>query len=66
MYAKLVLDKNQKKHYLPITRADEASYNESSQLLTGLINCIPNGMISSGYNTSQVLNYNYRCWKFLN
>lgn len=62
MYAKLVLDPNGQKRFLPIDADDLVRYHEAEAMLPGLWQHIPQESIQPGYNTDQVLNYNYRYW----
>ncbi len=61
LYAKMVLCDNDKV-YLPADAADMALYQSAQQRLPELGAYIPQTQISPGYNTNQVLNYNYRFW----
>jgi len=62
MYAKLVLKPDGSKEYLPIDGYDQALYREASaELLAGHFS-YPQVAIEPGYNTDQVLNYNYTHW----
>jgi adenine-specific DNA methylase len=62
MYAKMVLTNTGEKIYLPISEEDQASYSRAESLLSGLWSLIPQERIKPGYNTNQVLNYNYTHW----
>ena len=62
LYAKLVLLPDGKKAYLPTNQEDEALYKEASELLKQKNNPYPIVPIEPGYNTNQVLGYNYRYW----
>lgn len=62
MYAKLILTKGGEKLYLPVDAGDHASYARAEALLAELWANIPQETISPGYNTDQILNYNYTHW----
>jgi hypothetical protein len=62
MYAKMVLTDNGEKIYLPADEQDRASFEAAETLLDELWGEIPKVEIQSGYNTDQILNYNYKCW----
>lgn len=62
MYAKLVLTNEGEKIYLPIDEYDHESYRRAEILLKKLWHYIPQVQITPGYNTNQVLNYNYTYW----
>ncbi len=62
MYAKVVLKPDGSKEYLPIDEYDQALYSKASaELRTGHF-AYPQVAIEPGYNTNQVLNYNYTHW----
>lgn len=62
MYAKVVLTPDGSKEYLPIDEYDQALYKKASaELSMGHFAC-PQVAIEPGYNTDQVLNYNYTHW----
>lgn len=67
MYAKMILKPNgvrlrRLKEYLPIDEYDQALYKKASaELRTGSF-AYPQVTIEPGYNTDQVLNYNYTHW----
>jgi putative DNA methylase len=62
MYAKLVLKPDGSKEYLLIDGYDQALYEKASaELSTGHF-AYPQVAIEPGYNTDQVLNYNYTHW----
>ena len=61
-YAKLVLLPDGKKAYLPITDKDHLLYAEAEEVLEQRDNPFPVVPIEPGYNTNQVLGYNYRYW----
>ena len=62
LYAKLVLTPGGTKVYLPATDEDRALYAEAEKTLKQRKNGHPVVPIEPGYNTSQVLGYNYRHW----
>ncbi len=62
MYAKLVLRANGKKEYWPIADMDIELYAAAEKQLADLWPYIPQASIQPGYNTNQVLNYNYCYW----
>ena len=62
LYAMMVLTQNGEKKYLPVDKEDIALYNEASAHLLELDSILPQGSILPGYNTNQVLNYNYHKW----
>jgi len=62
MYAKMILKPDGSKEYLPINEYDQALYRKASaELGTGNF-VYPQVAIEPGYNTDQVLNYNYTHW----
>lgn len=62
MYAKVILKPGGDKEYLSIDEYDQALYREASaELQTGNF-AYPQVAIEPGYNTDQVLNYNYTHW----
>ena len=62
MYAKVVLKPDGSKAYLPIDEYDQALYREASAELRRGHFAYPQVAIEPGYNTDQVLNYNYTHW----
>ncbi len=62
MYAKMVLHQDGQKSYLPIDDNDEELYRLAEEMLPNLWEHIPQVQIEPGYNTNQVLNYNYTNW----
>jgi adenine-specific DNA methylase len=62
MYAKMILTDTNEKVYLPIDEGDQASYRRAESLLSELWSLIPQEKIKPGYNTNQVLSYNYTHW----
>jgi putative DNA methylase len=62
MYAKLVLLPGGGKAYLPATDEDRALYAKAESELQQTENAYPVVAIEPGYNTNQVLNYNYKHW----
>ncbi|MFX1536971.1 MAG: DNA methyltransferase, partial [Promethearchaeota archaeon] len=57
------------KGYRPVTQADQDLYNKAKELFDEAAKektlLIPNQAIPNGYNTRQILNYNFRYWKQL-
>ncbi|MGH3873589.1 MAG: DNA methyltransferase [Pseudonocardiaceae bacterium] len=69
MYAKLVLGRNGKKRYAPITDFDRSLYEECSELLqqrtADLV--LPLGELDHGENTRQAIRWGFTSWrKFFN
>lgn len=62
LYAKLVLLPDGTKEYARATDKDRASYDAASRSLAQRSNPYPLVAIEPGYNTNQVLGYNYRYW----
>ena len=62
LYAKLVLNPDGSKAYLAATDEDRALYDEAQEALSKRENAYPLVAIDPGYNTNQVLGYNYRYW----
>ena len=62
LYAKMVLTPRGDKQYLPADEHDLESYRRAEQMLPDLWDCVPQAQIRPGYNTNQVLNYNYKQW----
>jgi putative DNA methylase len=62
MYAKMVLMPDGDKAYLPIDEYDQALYRKASVKLRAGDYVHPQVAIEPGYNTDQVLNYNYTYW----
>jgi putative DNA methylase len=62
LYAKLVLQNDGTKEYLPATEADLAAYSGACERLKALDPPLPCVPISDGRNTRQILNYGYRHW----
>jgi len=62
MYAKLVLKQNGKKAYLHASDEDRELYAKAERALAQQTNAYPVVAIEPGYNTNQVLGYNYRYW----
>jgi adenine-specific DNA methylase len=62
MYAKMVLTDTGEKIYLPADDQDRASFEVAKSLLDELSGEIPKTEIQPGYNTNQILNYNYKYW----
>ncbi len=62
LYAKMVLTPEGEKVYLPADQQDSESYRRAEEMLPELWDYIPQARIMPGYNTDQVLNYNYDYW----
>jgi adenine-specific DNA methylase len=62
MYAKMVLHRDGQKSYLSIDDNDEKSYRLAEEMGSDFWEYIPQIQIEPGYNTNQVLNYNYTAW----
>ena len=62
LYAKLVLTAAGEKLYGKVTEADKALYAKASKSLSERPDAYPRVAIESGYNTDQVMGYNYRYW----
>ncbi len=62
MYAKLILLPDGNKAYYPITDEDRALYAKAERILVEHKHAYPIVPIKPGYNTNQVLGYNYRYW----
>lgn len=62
MYAKLVLLPDGAKEYQSITSEDKELYDKAARALANRKNPYPVVSIRPGYNTNQVLAYNYRYW----
>ncbi len=62
MYAKLVLNEDGTKEYQPIDEFDVALYEKAARALRTREMAYPIVQIKPGYNTNQVLNYNYEYW----
>jgi adenine-specific DNA methylase len=62
LYAKLVLTPAGEKLFLPANADDREQYRTAERILPDFWQYIPQEAIAPGYNTNQVLNYNYRFW----
>jgi putative DNA methylase len=62
LYAKMVLTPQGDKVYLPAEEQDRQSYLRAEQVLPDVWEYVPQERIMPGYNTNQVLKYNYRHW----
>lgn len=62
LYAKMVLTPQGDKVYLPADEQDRESYRRAEEMLPELWSYVPHEEIMPGYNTDQVLNYNYTHW----
>jgi putative DNA methylase len=62
LYAKLVLMPDGSKTYMPATAEDHALYAKATCALKKRPDAYPVVAIEPGFNTNQVMNYNYRHW----
>jgi len=62
LYAKLALLPDGNKAYLPADDFDRSLFLRAVRHLNRLPNCHPVVRIEPGYNTNQILNYEYRFW----
>ena len=62
LYAVMVLTPKGEKKYLSVDNDDIALYKEASSHLLKLDSILPQSSILPGYNTNQVLKYNYHKW----
>jgi len=62
LYAKLILTTDGKKVYAAATDEDRKSYVLAERILAERPNAYPVISIEPGYNTNQVIGYNYRYW----
>ncbi|MGH2343247.1 DNA methyltransferase (plasmid) [Segnochrobactraceae bacterium EtOH-i3] len=62
LYAKLVLHADGRKSYQRATDVDHALFSKAKAALAHRENAYPVVAIEPGYNTNQVLGYNYRYW----
>jgi adenine-specific DNA methylase len=62
MYAKSVLAVDGSKTYLPTTEEDQQLYAAAADELKKRATAYPLVPLTDGYNTRQVLNYNYQYW----
>ena len=62
LYAKLTFLPDGSKEYASTNEEDGALYQTASKELAGRLNPCPVVAIEPGYNTNQVLGYNYRYW----
>lgn len=62
LYAKLVLLPDGTKTYAAANNEDRTLFNDAARTLAERINAYPVVAIEPGYNTNQVLSYNYRYW----
>ena len=63
LFAKMVLTSSDGKLYLPTTPKDQRAYQSCSEELARSTIPLPSLELADGYNTRQVLNYAYRCWR---
>lgn len=62
MYAKLVLQADGTKRYLPVSEEDLELYSEAERQLEACQHLFPQVALSPGYNTNQAMNYGYSHW----
>ena len=62
LYAKLILLPDGSKEYASTDEEDDALFHTASKELADRSNAYPVVAIKPGYNTNQVLGYNYRYW----
>ena len=62
LYAKLVLLPDGRKQYLAANEKDQELYLKASEVLAHRRDAYPVVALEPGYNTNQVLRYNYRYW----
>ena len=62
LYAKLVLLPDGSKEYASASDQDHALYDAASKKLGEIFGAYPVVAIEPGYNTNQILGYNYRYW----
>ncbi len=62
LYAKLILLPDGRKQYLAANETDQELYLKASEVLAKRRDAYPVVALESGYNTNQVLRYNYRYW----
>lgn len=65
MYAKMVLTPDGEKVYQSIDKGDAESYNKAKEKLKNENLPLPDEGIDEGYNTDQIINYNYSEWSQL-
>jgi len=63
IYAKMILDSSGTKRYVCSTEEDFALYNQAVDSLPKYEQYIPDDVIEAGYNTDQIITYNYRKWR---
>ena len=63
LFAKMIIDAQGNKQYLPIDDYDLELYREAEKELTNFEQYIPNDEIADGINTKQILNYQYNRWR---
>lgn len=67
LYAKLVLDSNGRKHYLPAEAFDRRLYDRARKELASLEKAggllVPSGALAAGRNTTQAMRYGYLRWR---
>lgn len=62
MYAKCVLLDDGKRSYQSIDSLDVQNYQRANKIIKNFMMYIPRQKINPGYNTNQILNYNYQYW----
>ncbi len=62
LYAKLVLLPDGRKQYMAVNESDQELYLKASEVLAQRSDAYPVVGLEPGYNTNQVLRYNYRYW----
>ena len=65
IYALLLFTSEGLKKYIRPTEADQAKYEQASELLQGKNMLLPTTTIKPGHNTDQILRYNYNEWRQL-
>ncbi|MBW4802111.1 DNA methyltransferase [Loigolactobacillus coryniformis] len=65
MFAKVIMSENREKIYKPIDDFDKKLFKKSKKILENYSLPIPENEIREGYNTKQILAYNYTKWKDL-
>ena len=65
MYSLLILLPDGSKKYIRATMTDIARYEKAKTLLENRAMVLPTATIEAGYNTNQILRYNYTTWRQL-
>lgn len=67
LYGKLVLTKDGRKEYMPVSESDRAAYEKCSQQLAKEVHngsiVLPVSQLEDGYNTKQAMSYGFKSWK---